>query len=365
MTEFVVEADLVIANLGVVRAACGGRDVIAVLKGNGYGLGLLELAHVVAEAGVRQFAVTDPADALRLRGDGLTAQDILILRSTALPEDLAAILDARAIATVGSPGAAAALERAAEDRGLTAEAHVEIDTGMGRYGFLPTQTDAVVAAYRDRPHVRVTGLYTHYARAFEPGGATAAQAAALRGVADRLRAAGVEPGLVHASNSAAVFNHPELDHFDAVRIGSALTGRVSGKATTRLQRVGSLRARVVEVRDLPAGRPIGYGGTFVTRRPTRIAVVPVGYADGFMVEKSRDSYHLLDYARYVWHDTTAWRHGGATYADLGGHPARVLGRVGLNHTVLDVTGLPCAVGDEAVFTVNPLLVPPAIPRRSV
>ena len=372
MTALVVEKALVAFNITRVRELAPGKQIIAVLASNAHGIGLVPMAGLAAQSGITSFAVTDPADALVLRRAKFNTEDILILRSTTLTSDIAAIAAAHATATVGSLAAAnayeavaARLEKPLSRSGTKMRVHVEIDTGMGRYGFLPEQIDQVVSVYQSMPHLKVTGIYTHYARAFDQSTTTSEQASAFKGVVDALRARGIDPGLVHASNSAAVFCHPELDHLDAVRIGSALTGRVTGATATGLKRVGSLRAPVVEVRQLPAGHPIGYGAVYTTKRPTRIAVLPVGYADGFMVEKSRDVYRFIDLLRYVLNDIKTWRTGGVTYVLVDGQKARVLGHVGLNHTIIDVTGIPCEPGDMVTLPASPLLVPRGIEREYI
>ena len=138
MKTLVVEKSKIRANLETVKERAGKAQVIAVLKANAYGLGMREMAGLCREAGIRRFAVTDPIDAVHLRDWGFGEEEILVLRSTACEEEIRQILDAGATATVGSYDAALALNGLAESQGIVCDVHMKVDTGMGRYGFLPS-----------------------------------------------------------------------------------------------------------------------------------------------------------------------------------------------------------------------------------
>ena len=364
MKALVVEKDKLRKNIDMVKKRADHAMIFGVLKGNGYGLGLIELARILRDDGISRFAVTEPSDALRLRGAGFCDEEILIIRSAADEEDIKTIIEACATATVGSSEAAAALNGVAERDGIVIDVHIEIDTGMGRYGFLPGEMDKVLSVYKYMKNLNVTGIYTHFHSAFSNRAATKAQQEALLKVVEAIRAAGFEPGIVHASNSSALFGS-ELSPLDAVRIGSAFTGRLPRKGNAGLQRVGYLSCPISEIRWLPKGHSVGYGAGFVTRRPTKIAIIPLGYNDGFLVEKTRDIYRLRDVIRYMLSDLKRLVSGGKFYVSIGGRRARVLGHVGLNNTIVDVTNIPCAVGDEAVFDCSPLYVGAHIERRYV
>jgi len=361
MKALIVEKDKLKKNLALIHERAGGAEIIGVLKGNGYGLGLLELARAVREEGVSRFAVTEPADARRLRGGGFADEEILILRSTAVHEEIDEIFDACATASIGSYDAAVALNGMAKERGMVVDAHLIVDTGMGRYGFLPSETDRILSVFRFMESINITGVYTHFYAAFASEKATLAQYTALASVVDAIREAGFDPGMVHAANSAALFRY-KLQPLDAVRVGSAITGRVAGKGNHGLFRVGRLQAPVIEIRWVPKGQTVGYGGAYVAKRPTRIAIVPLGYGDGYLVERAHDIYRFRDMARYCLGEIKKWLTSRIFTVSLNGKRVRVLGHVGLAHTALDVTEIECAVGDLASFDVSPLMVDSAIPR---
>lgn len=364
MKVLVVEKDKVINNLDKIREKAGGVPVIAVLKANAYGLGLRPMAELLRQQGMRRFAVAEPQDAVRLRDWGFSEEEILILRSTSCAEDIKQILTACATATIGSYDAAVALNGLAEKDGISCDVHIKIDTGMGRYGFEPSEMDRILSVYRFMTNLNVTGMYTHFPCAFRNRKKTLEQCHILLDVAGKVRQAGLEPGMLHAANSAGLF-YCNLPGLDAVRPGSSIGGRLTCRGDYGLQKTGRLQGSVAEVRWLTKGHTIGYGSAYTTRKPTKIAVIPVGTADGYMLEKARDSFRFGDSIRYALSGFKSFLLGKRFYVSINGKRARVLGHVGVNHTIADVTEIDCAPGDIATFDVSPLFVPAEIERRYV
>ena len=362
MKTLIVEKNKIRNNLDAIKAAAGKAEIIAVLKINAYGLGLQQMAELCREAGIRRFAVTEPRDAVRLRDWGFTEEEILILRSTACEEDIKLILQAGATATVGSYDAALALNGIAESQGMTCDVHIKVDTGMGRYGFLPKEIDRILSVYRYLTNLSVTGTYTHYANAFRSRKKTQAQYDTFMSVVEKIRGAGFEPGMLHASNSEALFGC-KMPCLDAVRVGSALGGRIISKGDFGLQKTGRLQSEIVEVRWIPQGHPVGYGSTFVARHPTRIAVIPVGSADGYMVEKARTSFRFVDCFRGAGSLLNSWIRRKRYYVSVGGKRAPVVGHVGVSHTTIDVTDIECGPGTQVLMEVSPMFISLDIPRQ--
>lgn len=364
MKVLTVETSKILHNIQRIKEASGSENIIAVLKANAYGLDMRKMASLLRQAEIRRFAVTEPDDAVLLRDWGFTDEEILILRSTACEDDINKIFKACATATIGSYDAAVTLNGIAEKDGLMCDVHIKVDTGMGRYGFDPGELERVTSVYRFMSNLNVTGMYTHYANAFRSKKKTAEQYNAFMDVVKKVRDAGFEPGLVHASNSAAVF-YCKSPSLDAVRVGSAIGGRLTAKGDFQLQKVGRLESVVVEVRWLPKGHTIGYGSAYITKKPTKIAIIPVGTCDGFMVEKSRDTFRFSDCFRYSGSSFKAFLTHRRFYVNIGGRKARVLGHVGVNHTVADVTDIDCSAGTPAYFDVSPMFVPQSIERNYV
>lgn len=365
MNAFVVDVNGIRGNVSVVRARAGERKLYAVVKGDGYGFGISDYSRVLYDCGVDAFAVTEPHEAAAIRAAGLGDVEILMLRSTAVEQEIKELMENRAVLTVGSSRAAAVANSiAAELECAPYPVHIKVDTGMGRYGFLPGETEDILSVFRYMENLRVDGMFTHLNCAFGSKKKTNAQIDAFLEAEAAVRAAGFDPGCVHYANSATLFRFAERDLRDAVRIGSALTGRLAvGSKNSGLKRVGYLESRVCEVRWLTPGATVGYGGVYRARHGVRIAVIPLGYSHGFAVEKIRDSYRLRDGVRYILQDLKRTLTRERVWVNVNGKRARVLGHVGMLHTVLDVTEIPCEVGDRVTVCANPLYIDSAVRRR--
>ena len=194
MKAYIVEKDKLKNNIDIVKRKAAGKPIYGVIKGNGYGLGLLQMARILRDEGIDRFAVTEPADALKLRMAGFIDEEILVMRSVATEADVSDIIEARAVATIGSYDDAVLLSGVAQRHAEVVEAHIKIDTGMGRYGFLPSETERILAIFRFMTTISITGMYTHFPCAFGSIKSTQAQLEQLLDVASKLRDAGCDPG---------------------------------------------------------------------------------------------------------------------------------------------------------------------------
>lgn len=360
MKRLVIDQDRLKANIELVKKKADGRIVYGVLKGNGYGLGFLPLARVLRDCGIDRFAVTEPSEALRLRMAGYIDEEILVMRSVSSVEEAEQILEAKATATVGSYDDAVLLNGLAEKRGEITEVHLKIDTGMGRYGFLTNENERIMSIFRFMTKLSITGIYTHFYCAFGDAKKTMQQMDAFRSLVEKLRTAGYDPGVVHAANSPYLFRF-DLAGTDAVRIGSAFVGRVAVK-NTGLKPVGVVKCEISQLRWLPQGHTVGYGGAFVTKKPTRIAVIPFGYVDGYQLARERDIFRFRDILRYILKDIKLFFRKKSLTVLVNGKRAKVLGHIGMLHTVVDVTNIDCTEASIAVFDVNPMYVSQSLER---
>jgi len=238
---------------------------IAVVKANGYGHGAREVARAALEAGAWGLAVVTLAEAAELRD--LLLPERLLVMGPLLPEDAPEAAASGHPLGVSLPAVARALEAAAGDRVVAV--HAKLDTGMGRYGARPDEFAELVDLIRSSERLELAGTWTHLASSdFDPE-FTRLQLQAFLAATEGL------PGLRHAANSGAALRHPEAA-LDAVRVGLAMYGC----GDSRLDPVLRLRARVAQLKNLPAGASVGYGRTWTASRPARIATVTAGYADG-------------------------------------------------------------------------------------
>lgn len=346
-------------NIRLVRRLAGEAQVIGVVKGNGNGLGLEELAGHLVEYGVRHLAVSELEEGLALRRCALPAE-IMLLAPLSGAEELEEALRAGLTLCIDSKEGAMAAERAAERLDCTGRAQLCVDTGFGRYGFSWREPQEIWEGARALERLRVVGTYSHLSRGMDPGGAeTRRQTERLEQVCAALAGGGVAPGLRHIAESYGLLSCPEA-RLDGVRIGSAFLGRLPFRDRWGFEPIGALWARVREVRTLPPGSTVGYGSGFVARRATRIAVVGAGYAHGLGLERARPAER--GGARFRSALRALGRRDAPLAARAGQRRLPVLGRVGMCDTVLDATQAQVRVGELVELPVNPILVSAGVPR---
>jgi alanine racemase len=314
-------------NLGQVRGALGSVPVLAVVKADAYGHGAVEVARALEREGVDSFGVALPEEGVELRRAGVT-RPILLLGGLA-PTQAELVLEHDLTPAVFRADQVEALEAAAGRRGVRLSAHLKIDTGVGRLG-VPAAEAAAFAAVLDRcPRVRLTGAFSHLAVADDPSdGFTARQIDLFLETVRTLRSRGLALETIHLANSAAVTDH-RAARLTLARPGLVLYGYPpSGKVSTLPWRpVLSLKSTVIYLKEVEAGTSLGYGRTYVTARPARIASLAIGYDDGL--------------PRLV---------GNRGYVLVRGRRAPIVGRISMDLTTIDVTEIPDArLGDVAVL----------------
>lgn len=328
-TVAIIDLSALAHNLGEARRclppSCG---ILAVVKADAYGHGAVAVARALADLGVSRFGVASVREGAALREAGLQAP-ILVLGAL-LPEQIPGLLAYGLTPVVHDPGIADRLAEMVRSRREPYPVHVKADTGMSRLGMDPQAILSLLTSPVFKGPLRVEGLLTHLAdadgQAFEY---THSQITRFQSLVQQVEAAGLSIPLIHAANSAAIIGYPSA-HFTLVRPGIMLYGyhaAPSGGASTVLRPVLSLKTRIVQLRAVASGESISYNRTHVAGRPTKIAVLPVGYADGYNRALSNRGHVLIQ-----------------------GRRAAVVGRICMDMTMVDVTEIPAVQpGDEAVL----------------
>jgi len=319
-------------NLAEVRRAAPGREPIAVVKADAYGHGAARIARALEDAGVRRLAVVSLGEAAELRDAGVRAA-ILLLGGLERTADAHAAAELDVVPVIQHAEHLAPLAAAAAQRGRPLGVQLEIDTGMSRMGVAADAAVELAARVAADPALRLEGIYTHLARADEEDLApTRAQLERFAQVLGALAARGVRPALVHVANSAGLLAGSALapavpPEVNAVRPGLALYGASPSPhlAAAALRPVMTLRARVVNLRRVRAGEPVGYGGTWRGARATRIATIALGYADGL-----------------------PWSLANRGEMALRGRRVPIVGRISMDLATLDVGDEPAELGDEVI-----------------
>ena len=329
-----------------------GVPVIGVVKCGGYGVGVEEAAAAWVSAGVTTLAVSDPAEALALRAAGF-AQDILLLAPVAGEDVTDALIEAGVILTVSGPACARFYAARAGERPI--RAHVAVDTGMGRFGSRWTDVDELKEVYAVEG-ISFEGIFSHFAVSFEQGSAnTMRQLERFKGALSALEGAGIAVGTRHIANSCAALRFPET-WLDAVRVGSALVGRLPAKVPVELKRVGVYRAEVVDCRTLKQGDTTGYASICAVKADTRAAIVAVGKNNGFGLMKRPEFFRRFDLLRAVRQMLALSRRPAAVY--YKGKALPVIGRIGTQYTLVDAAGTDIVPGATVTAEVDPLFPHP-------
>jgi len=320
------------------------RMILAVVKSNAYGLGAVPISKALQKAGTEWFGVTCANEGIELRESGIRER-ILVLTGF-WPGEEKRLLENYLTPTVTRVDDLRHLERAAKrflgkassrksahGKSSRVRFHLKINTGMNRLGISPSEVEAFARALAECPHLELEGTFTHFASAEDfIGGQTVTQEELFRSCLDRLRALGVEPGIVHLANSGAICARPET-WADMVRPGAILYGyhqrfdppekRNEVMAQMPLEPCLSLRARIISLRDVPPGEAVGYSARFITERPSKIAVINAGYADGVVRARTNRGCALVRERRVP-----------------------LVGTISMDLTTLDVTDVPgVALGD--------------------
>lgn len=336
-------------------------EIIAVIKGNGYGLGLIEYANFLIDNGISFLAVASTEEALKLRKSGIK-EKILMLSSTADKQEVEELIKNNIILTIGSSEAGKVANEIATSLNSNAKIHLKIDTGFGRYGFMYDNPTEIIEAVKTWKNLKITGTYSHYSIAFNKKSEyTQRQFERFMKVIETLKENKIETGLLHICNSSAALKFPN-QHLDAVRIGSAFLGRIIVPNKIGLRKIGYLKTRVYEIKELEKGNNIGYTNSFKTKKKTRIAILPCGYSDGVNVKVDKDMFRLVDKLRYIVHEVKCLLKKQALYVKINGENCKILGRVGMCHVAVDITGKNIKVNDEAQIQVNPIYVNSNIER---
>jgi alanine racemase len=312
----------------------GRRKVMAVVKADAYGHGAVPVAKCLAQCGVHWFGVATVEEAVELREAGI--EDPILLLGGLYMSDPADLFEYRLTPSVSSTARLDTYAECARQYQKAIDFHLKVDTGLGRLGVPLDRLPAFLERYQELEGLQMAGAFTHLASAEDlVATQTDEQMARFHAALTKLPWFDISPEWIHVSNSAALLAHSDFPE-NLVRIGALFYGYclplnvrpgVEPPEVPLFEPILSFKSRVVYLKDVPSGTPLGYGASFFTRRPARIATVPVGYADGFSRALSNRGWSIV-----------------------GDQYARTIGNISMDLSLLDVTDIPgVAVGDEVIL----------------
>lgn len=330
----VVEIDLqaLVRNYRKIAAHVKPMDVLCVLKANAYGLGVAAYAKALVEAGCTQFGVAEPYEALELLKvlKGRAGIEVQML-SSVLPDEIPEMVKAGVILPMTDLAEAKLVSAAAVKAKRTAKVHFKLDTGMGRLGILAKDALGTIRAVKALPGLDCEGIFSHCPMAYEPKDPfTAKQIKLFTSIVAACAKEGIRFKKVHMAASDAINNFPETAKapFTLVRTGINLHGSFDpyGRKALKVEPVLTLKTRVAQVRELPAGTTLGYGRTWCLNAPAKVATISAGYADGLPLALTNRGFVFI-----------------------GGRRCKIVGRISMDYTTVDVTDVPgVKAGDEVI-----------------
>ncbi len=319
-------------NLAQIKKLVGGARknsprIMVVVKANAYGHGLIEVAKTLEKLRVDYLGVASLDEAIALRKEGIKLA-VLVLGSI-LPEEVDLALDYDVALTVCNKELAQTLNNKAKAKNITMPVHIKIDTGMGRIGIWHEEAPEFVKMLKRMKYIRAEGIYTHFTSASRDNFFTNYQLESFENLLRRLNRENIQFHYKHAANSIALVDLKK-SHFNLVRPGIIVYGMYPKRNFAKILKLKpalSLKTRIVYLKDVPVGRSISYGRTYITEKPTRIATLPIGYADGYGRILSNRASVLVK-----------------------GEKAPVVGKITMDQTMVDVGHIKgVEIGDEVVL----------------
>ena len=332
-----VEVDLgkLKSNYTKIAAAVKPANVLCVMKANAYGLGVRPYATALASVGCTAFGVAEPFEALELlealRETPAARSPSVQILSSILPDEIAPMVKAGVILPIIDLATAKLIDAAAKQLKTVAKVHFKLDTGMGRLGILAAEAPRVIRQVKRLKHLDCAGIFSHCPMAYDPANEfTNDQIDLFKTILKDLAKDGITFKTIHIAASDAINNFPRAAKapFNQVRTGINLHGSFdpNGRRALNVESVLTLKTRVAQVRELPAGTTLGYGRTWCLAKKTRVATISAGYADGLPLALTNRGHVLIQ-----------------------GRPCPVIGRISMDYTTVDVTHAPnVKPGDEVV-----------------
>lgn len=356
-----VDLDAIANNIKVIKKYIGNTRLLAVVKANAYGHGIVPVAMCAIESGADYLGVSSIEEGIFLRKNGIN-KPILVF-NTILPEQAHEVLLYDLTATVCSFDVVQALNDEATKLSKKATVHVKIDTGLGRFGILPEHSvELVKILINNFDNVYLEGIYTHFSSATNKN-FTRKQFNIFNSIIEQLKDLGHNIPIKHACNSTATLNYPDM-HLDMVRIGNLLYDLCPCK-DIKIKNPSRIYSKIVFLKNLPKGHYIGYGNRYKTRKPITAAIVPVGFHEGLEIYISQPNGIWDAFKRFIKQILISFGiSSNSRKVKINGISCNILGKISMQNCIVDVTSIKeeVFVGDVVELNARKLNLPQSLTR---
>ena len=357
MNELIINKKDLAYNINKIKSAEMRKDYtyIAVIKGNAYGLDMFQFASLLIENGIDYFAVAGVDEALQLRNAGFR-EKILLLTQIIDKTILEQLIDNRIILTLDSEDSISIASQIAQEKNITIDAHLKVDTGLARYGF-NWENEEITNIIKKYSNINYEGIYSHFSNSLASDNTwSETQFVRFNIVINKLEENGLKFQLKHICNSSGYFKYQKM-HLNCARIGSAFCGLASGPDAD-LRRIGLFHTKITKIREINKGDYIGYANSYKAKKKMKIAIIPTGYFEGIGRDIETQRYKLLSRLKKSMTDL---KKNNKTLR-VNREELNVVGQIGMHDIVLDVTGKDYKENDDIFIDVRPILIDSSVLR---
>ena len=364
MKKLEISKENLINNINIIKSIANEQNnkIIAVVKANGMGLDLIKYSKILLENGIDMLAVANYEEAILLRKEKVKA-NILMLSPCIEKKELQLLIENDITLTISNLDEYKLIQDIlTEEKELEVKAHIKIDTGFGRYGFLYNDVPSITEIFKDE-RIKILGTYTHFSKPQDKKWTTL-QFNRFMSIVKNLIDKGYNLGMLHASSSTAFLKYPEM-RLDAIRIGSVFQGRTLVNCKG-LIKIGKFKTNIIEIKNLPKGYNISYGNTYRTKKETTVAIIPIGYMDGFNAGKLRDDFSIKNNLIAIGMEIKKLFKDNNLKVKINSNYYKVIGRIGMYHSIIDITNSNnINIGDEVEVNITPLQTNDIIRREYI
>lgn len=358
MNELIINRNDLLHNIKEIKSKVNENNytLIAVVKGNAYGLGMIEFTKFLVENGFHYFAVATMEEAITLRKSN-REDKILLLTPYSDVESVKMLIQNDITLTIDSKKCFKVINNVAKDLHKQVNAHIKIDTGLSRYGFHYRDIDSIKDIVKAKSNIIFEGIYSHFANSLAKNSSfSEMQFSRFNNVVEQLKQQNITFALQHICNSSGFFKYPNM-HLNTARIGSAFIGYGVG-TKSNLKRIGLFHTKIMKIKEVKKGEYVGYGISYKAKKDMQIAILPTGYYDGVGLTIDIYRFRFLSKAKSLILDLKKLFGNDTVYLDK----LKVIGQIGMHDVVIDITGKNYKENDDIYFYIKPVTIESSVKR---